>query len=190
MTKNLPKIIVIGASAGGLEAVSKIAGMLPADFPAPILYVAHLMKGRQSEAAAILGHRTVLKVRAVKDGERLEPGCLFVAQSADNISVQKGWLHISKTAAKTRLAPSIDVALTSAAQAYGSGVLAILLTGRLDDGVSGLNEIHRVGGTTLIQDPAEAAYNSMPLAAIARDHPNQILTLERIGEHLLGLVQA
>jgi two-component system chemotaxis response regulator CheB len=188
MNKNLPEIVVIGASAGGLEAVSRIVEMLPADYPIPILFVSHLMKGRQSEAASILQQRTALNVRPVEDGDRLKPPGLYVAAWARNIVVTRQGLSIVEGDQSTRLSPSINVALESAATAYRERLLAILLTGMLDDGVEGLQAVFKTGGTALVQDPEEAAYASMPRAAIARDHPDRVLKLEQIGKHLLGLV--
>ena len=187
MVKTLPKIVVIGASAGGLDAVSQIVEMLPGDYPVPILFVAHLMKGRQSVSPAILQRRTALTVKGVEDGDRLESGYLYVAEWAQNISMTDGCLWISDGDQGTRLSPSINVALKSAADAYGEDMLAILLTGMLDDGVEGLQAVFRAGGTALVQDPDEAAFASMPLAAIEHDHPEKVLKLEQIGQHLLDL---
>jgi len=188
MDKVLPKIVVIGASAGGLDAVSQIVEMLPGNYPVPILFVAHLMKGRQSVSPAILQRCTALTVTGAANGVRLEAGHLYVAEWAQNISIADGCLSIAESNQETRLSPSINVALKSAAEAYGNSMLAILLTGMLDDGVEGLQAVFRAGGTALVQDPEEAAFASMPLAAIEHDHPEKVLKLEQIGQYLLDLV--
>lgn len=181
------KIIVIGASAGGLEAISEIIGGLPEGFPVPILYVSHMPMDRRSALPEILPGRTALEVESVTDGAILRPGRLYTSVAGHNVTVEHGVLRLAPSDGESKFCPSINMAISSAARAYGENSIAILLTGMLDDGVDGLQENHRCGGFTIVQNPHDAKFPSMPLEALARDHPDSVLPISAIAERLVTL---
>ena len=187
-TSDFPsKIIVIGASAGGLEAISEIVGGLPTGFPVPILYVSHMPMDYQSALPKILPDRTDLKVESASDGLPLEPSTLYLAVGGHNVTVEHGLIRLAVSDGESKFCPSINMAISSAAKAYGENCIAVLLTGMLDDGVEGLQENHRQGGFTIIQSPSDAEFPSMPFEALTRDHPDSVLPLTEIAGRLIVL---
>ncbi len=163
--KQLPGdyLIVVGASAGGVEALSIFVSTLPLDFPTPIILAQHLDPNRQSTLDHILRRRTQLPVTVVTSSCKLEAGNIYVVPSNHHVRVRDHHVELEGDHAK-RPRPSIDVLLSSAAEAYGDRLIAIILTGSGSDGAAGAVEVKDNGGTVIVQDPQTARYPSMPLA--------------------------
>ncbi|MBD9460091.1 chemotaxis protein CheB [Pseudomonas sp. PDM05] len=180
--------IVVGASAGGVEALLGIFAELPAGFGLPIIAVLHLPDERRSQLAEVFARRLRIPVREARDKELIEAGTLFFAGPGYHLSVENDRsLSLSQEDRVHHSRPAIDYLFASAADAYGAGLLAILLTGANQDGARGLAHVKQSGGTTIVQDPKEARIAVMPLAALALHAPDHILTLSRIGSLLASL---
>lgn len=173
-------LVVVGSSAGGVEALSILAGTLPTDFPAPIILAQHLDPSRPSTLDAILRRRTSLFVELVTDASKLERGKIYVVPANRQVSVQDGYVHVQEdTMKRIRPRPSVDVLLSSAAEVYGDRLIAVILTGSGSDGAAGAVEVKNVGGTVIVQDPQTARYPSMPLAL-----PPTVIDFEADIEHI------
>ena len=180
--------IVIGASAGGVEALLTIFGRLPAGFGLPIITVLHLPDERRSQLAEVFGRRLSMPVVEARDKEVIMPGTLYFAGPRYHLSVEHDRsLSLSQEDRVHHSRPAIDFLFESAADAYGAGLMAILLTGANHDGAQGLVRVKQQGGTTVVQDPEEACVAVMPRAALALHTPDHILTLSRIGSLLASL---
>ncbi|WP_456026822.1 chemotaxis protein CheB [Pseudomonas capeferrum] len=182
--------IVVGASAGGVEALLTIFGGLPQGFGLPIVAVLHLPDERRSQLAEVFARRLRITVREARDKEVIEAGTLYFAGPGYHLSVEHDRsLSLSQEDRVHHSRPSIDYLFASAADAYGESLLAILLTGANQDGARGLAHVKRSGGTTVVQDPKDARIAVMPLAALALHTPDYILTLSQIGS-LLALLES
>lgn len=180
--------IVVGASAGGVEALLSIFGELPTDFGLPIVAVLHLPDERRSQLADVFARRLRIPVKEARDKELIEAGTLYFAGPGYHLSVEQDRsMSLSQEDRVHHSRPAIDYLFSSAADAYGTGLLAILLTGANQDGARGLAHVKQSGGTTVVQDPTEARIAVMPLAALALHTPDHILTLGRIGSLLASL---
>ncbi|WP_339532462.1 chemotaxis protein CheB [Pseudomonas mucidolens] len=180
--------VVIGASAGGVEALLSIFAALPSGFALPIIVVLHLPDERRSQLSEVFGRRVSVPVREAQDKELIKPGTLYFAGPGYHLSVEQDRsLSLSQEDRVHHSRPAIDYLFTSAADTYGSGLLAILLTGANQDGAEGLAQVKQSGGTTVVQDPNEARISVMPLAALALHTPDHILTLSRIAVLLASL---
>ncbi len=180
--------IVVGASAGGVEALLTIFGELPERFGLPIVAVLHLPDERRSQLAEVFSRRLRIPVREGQDKEVLKAGTLYVAGPGYHLSVELDRsLSLSQEDRVHHSRPAIDYLFASAADTYGKGLLAILLTGANQDGAHGLAHVKQAGGTTIVQDPKEARIAVMPLAALALHTPDHILTLSRIATLLASL---
>ena len=180
--------IVVGASAGGVEALLSIFGELPTDFGLPIVAVLHLPDERRSQLADVFARRLRIPVKEARDKELIEAGTLYFAGPGYHLSVEQDRsLSLSQEDRVHHSRPAIDYLFSSAADAFGAGLLAILLTGANQDGARGLAHVKQSGGTTVVQDPTEARIAVMPLAALALHTPDHILTLGRIGSLLASL---
>ncbi|MGV8917022.1 MAG: chemotaxis protein CheB [Pseudomonas sp.] len=186
----LPPIdaIVIGASAGGVEALAKIFSVVKPGFRLPILVVLHLPGDRQSRLAEVFQQRLSIPVKEAQDKESIVPGTLYFAAPAYHLSVEKDCsLSMSLEDRVHYSRPSIDVLFDSAADAYGLRLAGILLTGANEDGAFGLASVKQRGGLTVIQDPREAHVATMPEAARALRTPDYILPLHDIGQLIAEL---
>ncbi|MCK6189224.1 MULTISPECIES: chemotaxis protein CheB [unclassified Pseudomonas] len=182
--------IVVGASAGGVEALLSIFGELPTGFGLPIIAVLHLPDERRSQLAEVFARRLRIPVREARDKEVIEAGTLYFAGPGYHLSVEHDRsLSLSQEERVHHSRPAIDYLFASAADAYGQGLLAILLTGANQDGARGLVHVQQSGGTTVVQDPNEARIAVMPLAALALHTPDHIMTLSQIGS-LLALLES
>ena len=167
------RVIAVGASAGGVQALSELASRLPPDLPAAVLVVLHLSPHGHSVLPAILSRAGTLPALHAQDGEGLKPGRIYVAPPDHHLLVEDGRLQLSRSAAEHGHRPAIDATFRSAALAYGPRCVGVVLTGNLDDGAAGLAAIKKSGGITVVQDPKDALYPSMPeraIAAVAVDH--------------------
>lgn len=159
-------IIVLGASAGGVSALKTFVAMLPADFPAAVFITLHLFGRSDTALADILNSASTLPVGWATDGERAAPGQIYLAPPDAHLVLAPEFIKLGHGPRENLQRPCINVMFRSAATAYGSRVVGVVLTGLLDDGASGLWEIQQQGGVTVVQDPSEAAYPSMPESAI------------------------
>lgn len=175
------KAVVMGASAGGVEALLGILSGLPASFGLPLVVVLHLAGGRDSQLVDIFQRRTAMQVWEGADKDRLAAGTLYFAPPGYHLLVEADrTLSLSCEAPVHFSRPSIDVLMESAADAYGPNLAGILLTGANSDGARGLARIGQLGGLTVVQDPAEAHMAVMPEAAIRQRQPDLILDLKSI----------
>jgi two-component system chemotaxis response regulator CheB len=179
------KIVVIGASAGGIEVLGELVRGLPADFGAPILVVVHITPDAPSLLPKILARAGTVQTKTAVDGERVKNGMLYVAPPDRHLVIEDdGTLHTPRGPRENRHRPSVDPLFRSAALAYGSNAIGVILSGSLDDGTAGLLAIQRRGGITMVQDPKEAAYPSMPESAIANVKVDHVLPVRDIARQL------
>ena len=180
--------IALGASAGGVSALLAVFQALPPAFRIPLLCVLHLPDDRQSHLAEVFARRLKRPVREARDKEDIAPGTIYVAGPGYHLSVERDHsLSLSQEERVHFSRPSIDFLFESAADAYGPGLLGVLLTGANEDGARGLASIKRQGGRTIVQDPLEAQVSTMPRAALALHRPDYILPLNGIGQLLASL---
>jgi two-component system, chemotaxis family, protein-glutamate methylesterase/glutaminase len=180
-------LVVVGASWGGLEALSTLAGALPPDFPIPIVLVQH--RGREvSILCELLQDRSRLTVVEAVDKMPLVPSCIYIAPPDYHLLVEVGYVSLTTDPPVRFSRPSIDVVFMSAGDAYGSGVIGVVLTGANADGAAGLRHIVQRGGVGIIQDPATAVSPFMPRAAIELVPSARVLPLDTIALELVRLV--
>lgn len=180
--------VVIGASAGGVSALLQILGGLPEGFAIPVLCVLHLPEDRHSQLANVLQRRLHRPVREAQDKERIVDGLIYVAGPGYHLSIERDLsLSLSQEDPVHFSRPAIDFLFQSAADAYGAGLLGVLLTGANGDGAEGLLQIKNSGGRTVVQDPRDAQVALMPEAALALQQPDHILSLSGIGQLLATL---
>jgi two-component system chemotaxis response regulator CheB len=180
--------IVIGASAGGVEALLQVFAALPADFALPVLAVLHLPDERRSQLADVFATRLRRDVREALDKASIEPGIIYFAGPSYHLSVERDFsLSLSQEDRVHFSRPAIDILFDSAADAYGPELVGVLLTGANEDGAQGLATIKQRGGLTIVQDPTEARIAVMPLAALKLQSPDHILSLNGIGSLLAKL---
>ena len=183
--------VVIGASAGGVQALLTVLADLPRSFRLPLIVVLHLPEGRDSHLAEIFQYRLPIEVREAADKETILPGTLYFAGPDYHLLVEMDrTFSLSSEEPLHYSRPSINVLMESAADAYGPALAGILLTGANEDGATGMARIKQQGGLTVVQDPAEAAVPTMPEAAIRRQAPDFILTLASIRDFLLKFDRA
>ncbi len=178
----------IGASWGGLQAVSRVLADLPAECDLPIAIAQHRHPDSQERTLAeLLNTQTSRPVLDVEDKMAIKPRHVYIAPPNYHLLVERGSFALSVDERIKFARPSIDVLFETAADAYGAGVIGIILTGANDDGALGLARIKDVGGVALIQDPLGAARRAMPDAAIAATAADAILPLDAIGKFIYGL---
>lgn len=180
--------VVIGASAGGVNALLEILPALPKSTPFPVVVVLHVMKGRQNQLAEVFQQRLAVRVLEAADKDELRPGTLYFAPAGYHLSVEEGGvLSLSQEEPVHFARPAIDITMQSAADVYGPALVGILLTGANQDGAAGMAAIGAAGGLTIVQDPAEAQVAVMPNEAIRLRQPDLVLTLQEIRSLLLKL---
>ncbi|WP_416638492.1 chemotaxis protein CheB [Pseudomonas sp. OHS18] len=181
MPARKPEVVVVGASAGGVEALLGLFDGLPAGYGLPLVAVLHLPDNRESLLPDLFARRLALRVKEAQDKEVLQPGTLYFAAPGYHLCIEADRsfsysreepVHFSR--------PSIDYLFESAADAYGAKAMGILLTGANQDGAAGLYTIKQRGGVTVVQDPQEAQVATMPEAALALHQPDYLLTLRGI----------
>lgn len=187
----MPKrnIIVVGASAGGVEALVTLARTLPANFPGAIFVVLHVPAESPSLMADILSRAGPLPACHPKDNAPIENGHIYVAPPDYHLLIEREYMRLVRGPKENRHRPAIDPLFRSAAGAYGPRVVGIVLTGMLDDGTAGLLAIKRDNGIAVVQDPAEALYNSMPQSALEHVNVDYRVRLVEMGPLLEKLAQ-
>lgn len=173
-------IIVVGASAGGVQALCNLMEGLPPGLPASVFVVLHIAPHGHSALPAILSRTGCLPASHPIDGERIEPGRVYVAPPDRHLAIDDGRIHLSRNASENGHRPAVDVLFRTAARAFGPRVVGVVLTGNLDDGTAGLAIIKRCGGVAVVQDPREADYPSMPECAIANVEVDHVLPVAEI----------
>jgi len=182
------ELIVVGASAGGVAALSALLSPLPAGYRLPIVAVLHLLPRHGSRLAEVLAHQLALSVCEPQDKEAIRPGTVYLASPDYHLLVEpERELSFSSEPPVGFARPSIDLLMASAADAYGPALAGILLTGANADGAEGLAAIKAAGGFTIVQHPADAEASTMPEAAIARCAPDLVLPLRGIAQWLREL---
>ena len=183
----MPAIIVIGASEGGVEAIRLLASALPGEFPAAVFVVLHI-GAHKSEFPAVLNSAGPLRASHAKNGERIHPGRIYVAPPDHHLLVEHRQMRLTRGPRENWARPAIDPLFRSAAQAYGSEVVGVILTGGLNDGTAGLLEIKQCGGTTIVQDPDDAMNPSMPRSALQHVVVDHRVTLSSLPGLLISIV--
>jgi two-component system chemotaxis response regulator CheB len=182
-------IVVIGASAGGVYALKELITALPADLPASIFVVLHVSANEPSYLPEILSHGGQLPALHPVDGEAIQPGHVYIAPPDHHLLVEHDRILVSKGPKENRFRPSIDALFRSAAYSYGPRVIGVVLTGMLDDGTSGMWSIKRLGGVSVIQDPLEAPYPSMPQSVAQHVAVDYNVSIAQLADLLGELVQ-
>lgn len=183
-------IVAIGASAGGFEAIQILAAGLPTDLKAAVFVTLHVHSRGPGNPAAHLNRAGPFPAVEAEDGMPIEMGRIHVAPPDYHLVLQNGFIQLSHGPRENLQRPCINVMFRSAATAYGERVAGVLLTGLLDDGAAGMWEIQRCHGTTIFQDPEEAAFRSMPDSAIRGLNVQYIVPLREIPTLLTRLTKA
>lgn len=180
-----PKAIVIGVSAGAVEALSVILSKIPKNYSVPIIIVVHLPPDKNSLMAEVLQAKCLIQVKEAEDKEIIKPGVIYIAPPNYHLLVEKNnYLSLSGDKHVLYSRPSIDVLFETAADAYTNNLIGIILTGANSDGSQGLNSIEKAGGKVIVQRPDLAYASAMPQAAL-KACPNALtLSLEQITEYI------
>jgi two-component system chemotaxis response regulator CheB len=182
-------IVVIGTSAGGVEALRALLGRLPADFPGSVFVVMHTAPDSPGVLAQILDRAGPLPVANASNHERIRPGRVYVAPPDMHMLLEPGVVRLTRGPKENRFRPAVDPLFRSAAAVYGPRVVGVILTGGLDDGTSGLWAVKRLGGVAVVQDPDEAFMPSMPQSALEQVEVDYTLPLSEIASLLSRLVR-
>ncbi len=182
-------IIVMGASAGGVETFRKIVPKLRRDLDAAVFLIMHMGSESPGMLPAILSRHSDIDVVEVSDEAPVEPGRVYVAAPDLHLTFLDSKMCVHRGPKENRHRPSIDTAFRSAAKTFGDRVIAVVLSGLLDDGSLGLTLVKKVGGITVVQEPSDALYPSMPKNALETVDPDYVATAEAIPELLGKLVE-
>jgi two-component system chemotaxis response regulator CheB len=182
------KIVVVGASWGGLYALMDLLGALPADFGCPVIVVQHRAPdGDDKRLAKVLSRYSALPVADADDRQALEPGRVYLAPADYHVIIERDHMELTVDDLVEWSRPSINVLFESAAIAHGSDVIAVLLTGFGRDGASGLARVRDAGGATIVQEPKSAMQAAMPQAGIDAGGAVEVMPLEQIAARLIEL---
>src|ERR1700712_5433399 len=187
MTPTSRRLVVIGASAGGVAALRKLSAALPADFPAPVLIVLHI-GAHDSLLPELIAADCALDVARAVDGETLRAGTIRIAPPDLHLTVEDGIARLTRGPKENFARPAIDPLFRSAALDFDTHAIGVILTGMLDDGTAGLQAIKQAGGIAIVQDPAEAVEPSMPQSALRHVAVDHCVPLEAMAALLARLV--
>ena len=182
-------IVTIGASAGGVAALRELFHRLAPDFPAALFVVIHRSPFHGNHLASVLRGNTRHRVIEPKDHHRFVRGVIYLAPRDRHLVLEEDRVRVLRDPKEHFTRPAIDPLFRSAAATFGPRVVGVLLTGNGEDGVSGMIEIKAAGGLSLVQDPREAEYDSMPRRAITGDSPDAILDIDGIAALLRRLMK-
>jgi two-component system chemotaxis response regulator CheB len=188
---NEPKfIIVAGASAGGMSALTELVSQFDSDMEAAVFIVMHLSGTAISDYLVNqLQPHTAMKCSRAEDGERIKKGHIYIAHANHHLLIKKGKILLGHGPTENRWRPSIDVLFRSAAAAYSTRVIGIILTGLLNDGAAGMTAVKNSGGITIVQDPNEAEYPGMPLSVLNATQVDFCIPLALMGETIMTILQ-
>ncbi|MBP2231282.1 two-component system chemotaxis response regulator CheB [Azospirillum agricola] len=184
---NTRDILVIGASAGGLQALTRLFSDMPAGFGPTVFLVQHVTPAGPSQLPQLLERCRWLPAFHPEDGEPIRPAHIHVAPPDRHLLVRDGRVLVRRGPQENRTRPAIDPLFRSAAAAFATRVVGVVLTGMLDDGASGLHAIHRCGGLTVVQDPEDADWPSMPRNAIAHTPVDHVVAIDAMAALLVRL---
>lgn len=180
-------VVVVGASAGGVAALLKLCADLPEAFPAAVLVALHVGANTSVLPMLLTSHGHIRAVHP-EDGEAIERGTIYVAPPDRHMLVANGTIRLNRGPKEHHTRPAIDPLFRSAALAYGPRLVGVVLTGRLDDGVAGLQAIKDCGGTAVVQDPADAEFPGMPRHAMQSVAVDRCVPLPALAQALVKLV--
>ena len=180
-------MVVIAASAGGIDALTQVLSRLPADLPAAVVIVQHLQGDRPTRLHEHLARHCLLPVRLAEDGLPLEAGVAYLAVPGEHLRIENGCLVLDLSEPVNYVRPSADVLFASVAQAFGSRVIGVVLSGTGRDGARGCQEIKAKGGITIAQDEQSTSYFAMPRAAIELGVIDYVLPLGEIAGKIVTL---
>lgn len=186
----VPMVVVIGASAGGVEALTALLAALPADTPAAIVVVLHMAPAAPSVLPSILARAGRLPVTVATDGALLRAGQVYVGPPDAHLVINGDALALVRGPREHGHCPAIDPLFSSAARAHGRHVIGVVLSGNLSDGTLGLAEIKRHGGVALVQEPGEALFGGMPRSAIGGVAVDAVLPLAALAARIDLLAHA
>jgi len=184
---NKRNIIVIGASAGGFEAIKTLIAGLPSDLDASLFIVWHMSPDARGILPQVLNKHGKLKAGNARDGEAIVPGRIYVAPPDHHLLLDDGFIRVTHGPKENRFRPAVDPLFRSAAYTYRNRVIGVVLSGALDDGTSGLWAIKQAGGLAIVQDPADAEVSSMPEHALAAVTVNYTVPVVEMAELLIKL---
>jgi two-component system chemotaxis response regulator CheB len=184
------RIIVVGASAGGVESLKAFVSSLAADLAAAVFVVLHIRPNVVSNLPQILSRSGPLKAAQAEDNDVIRPGRIYVAPPDYHLLVDAKRMAVKKGPKENRFRPSVDALFRSAAFSHRANVIGVVLSGALDDGTSGLWTIKRFGGTTIVQDPDEASFDSMPLSALEQVDIDHTAKAKDMGPLITRLLEA
>ena len=179
-------VVVVGASAGGVETLGALVQTLPADLNAAVFVVLHV-PATGSVLPGILSRAGRLPAAHAEDGEQIVPGRIYVAPPDHHLVLRRDGIRVERGPRENGHRPAVDPLFRSAARTFGRRVVGIVLFGSRDDGTAGLSAIKVRGGVTVVQDPADALYPGMPLNALEYVDPEYVLPIEEIGPLIVGL---
>ena len=185
-----PNIVVIGGSQGGIEALLEIVGVLPADLAAAIFVVIHLPMEAKSYLPSMLTRAGAIRAAHPADREPIRPGQIYVAPPDFHLTLEDGDVHALKGPRENRHRPAIDPLFRTAARSFGPRVIAVVLSGNLDDGSAGLLAVRRSGGIAIVQDPSSATAGEMPQRALDYAGADFTLPIDAIGPKIVELVHS
>ena len=180
-------IVVVGASAGGVEALVGLAASLPADLPAAVFVVLHLPATGTSALPDILSRHGPLTATHVKDGAPIENGHIYVAPPDHHLLVRSGHVHLTRGPRENGHRPAVDTLFRSAAREYATRVIGVVLSGALDDGTAGLLAIKSRGGLAVVQEAGDALYPAMPCHALEHVRVDHVVAVASMGKLLARL---
>lgn len=181
--------VVIGASAGGMEALKKLLTVLPKSFAAPIIIVQHISPHSDNYLARRLDELCKIHVKEADEKEKVATGTVYIAPPNYHLLIEQDkTLSLSADKKVNFSRPSIDVLFDSAAEVFGKGLIGVILTGANNDGSKGLKKIRDFGGLAIVQEPESAETCSMPKSAIETAGADFILTIEQISKKLIELI--
>ena len=183
------RIIVIGASAGGVEALSRVICTLPPDFPAAIFVVLHISPAGPSLLPEILTRVGRNPAVHARNEQKIAPGFIYIAPPDHHLLIKPGRMVVTRGPRENNARPAIDPLFRTAARSYGPWVVGIILSGGMDDGTLGLMDVKRFDGVALVQDPEEAMFPSMPNSAIENVQIDRVLSLDDMGPLLTRLAR-
>lgn len=189
MTDTAPTVVVVGASAGGVEALTTLAGELPADLDAAICIVLHLPPGADSRLAEIISRAGPIPAVQARGGEQLTSGRVYVAPPDRHLILRGGNAEVVRGPHENGLRPSIDVLFRSAAHSYGRRAVAVVLSGTRNDGVAGASAVGARGGCVFVQSPDDALFPGMPAETVSHDHPDRVLPFPELAMAITGAVR-